>query len=469
MSSIQDRINALKKSQGENAPDKPRGPSSSTAASKVGAGAASKFGGGTPKCYICEKSVFKVEELKALDRVYHKSCFRCSGKAKNGCEKVLSLTDYVDRKGDDGTKEPYCRSCYNKLYAPKGMNSAAGMSMDDSVSKIKKPESEPEAKKVEAAAPPKAPAVTAEKEKDEKKPEGERRMSISERLAALKASQGSTAAARPPVGGVASVASKFGGGTLNKVAEAISKPAPAPAPAPKEEPPKEEPPKEEAPKVEPPKMEPPKAQPPKEEPPKEEPSNEEPPKEEPPKEEPPKEEPPKEEPPKAEAPKVEPLKMEPPKAQPPKEETPKEEPPKEAPKKEEPPKEEEKKEEKPALASKAEPSKEETPKEEEKKGEPGKRISGRVSGGLAARMGGLDLSKVGMLGAGPRASLSGSIGEGSSSGKESPPKDAKTTSNVADGDDGKVEVDNAMSRAAVKKGGRKAPTKKKFKIENDDD
>ena len=28
-------------------------------------------------------------------------------------------------------------SCYKKLYAPKGMNSAAGMSMDDSVNKLR--------------------------------------------------------------------------------------------------------------------------------------------------------------------------------------------------------------------------------------------------------------------------------------------------------------------------------------------
>ena len=432
MSSIQDRINALKKSQGSGGDDKPKGPSPSSMP-KVG-GQTSKFGGGTPKCYICEKSVFKVEELKALDRVYHKSCFRCSGKVKNGCEKVLSLTDYVDRKGEDGAKEPYCRSCYNKLYAPKGMNSAAGMSMDNTVNKHSSDKAD-EAKKQEVV-PPKAPLATAAKEKEEKKPvEAERRMSIQDRLAALKASQGSTSSIKPPVvkaaatGGTAAVLNRFGGGEKDKdkATEAASKPAPAPT----EKPPKEEPPKEE---------------PPKEEPPKEEPTKEEPLKEEPLKEEPPKEEPPKEVPPKEEPLKEEPLK---------------EEPPKEVPPKEEPSKEVDKK---PTPSVKPESSAEK--KEESANGPVKERMTGRLSVGLAARMGSLDLSKVGMLGRPSSGSIGG--GDGSSSGKESPPK-AMTTSNVAQGDDGKVEVDNAMKRASLKKGGRKAPTKKKFVMNDDDD
>ena len=53
-------------------------------------------------------------------------------------------------------------------------------------------------------------------------------------------------------------------------------------------------------------------------------------------------------------------------------------------------------------------------------------------------------------------------------GPESSPKEPKTVSNVATNDDGKVEVDNALNKATVKKGGRKAPTRKAFKADDDD-
>jgi hypothetical protein len=77
-------------------------------------------------------------------------------------------------------------------------------------------------------------------------------------------------------------------------------------------------------------------------------------------------------------------------------------------------------------------------------------------------MGSLDLSKVGMMG-GPRP---GSVSMGG------PPaaveKEPTVTTNVVAGDDGKVEVDSALSKATVKKGGRKKPSKKAFKIDEDD-
>ena len=177
-----------------------------------------------------------------------------------------------------------------------------------------------------------------------------------------------------------------------------------------------------------------------------------PPKEEPPKEEPPKEEPPKEEPPKEEPPKEEPPKEEPPKEEPPKEELPKKE------------------EESVTNAMKKDPLglNQSSPKVEPAAGDSADNetdrssMPKRVSTGLAARMGGLDLSKVGMIG-GPRP-MCGSLG----GGPESSPKEPKTVSNVATNDDGKVEVDNALNKATVKKGGRKAPTRKAFKADDDD-
>jgi hypothetical protein len=119
--------------------------------------AGSAGGSGTPKCPACSKSVFAVEELRALNRVYHKKCFRCSGENKDGCNRVLSKMDYVDGKGSgDLGPQPYCKSCYGKLYGPKGTNARLGSNItneNDTVSvlssamKLKagsEPEPEPE-------------------------------------------------------------------------------------------------------------------------------------------------------------------------------------------------------------------------------------------------------------------------------------------------------------------------------------
>ena len=94
------------------------------------AASAAASGGGAPKCAACTKSVFAVEEVKALGRVYHKRCFRCSGENKDGCNRVLSKMDYVDGKGKEGLgPQPYCKSCYTKLYGPKGTNARLGSSI----------------------------------------------------------------------------------------------------------------------------------------------------------------------------------------------------------------------------------------------------------------------------------------------------------------------------------------------------
>lgn len=68
-----------------------------------------------PTCAICEKAVYAVEELKALSKIYHKTCFRCGGKAKDGCNKKLALSDYVEHDN-----EPYCKYCHSKLFGTVG-------------------------------------------------------------------------------------------------------------------------------------------------------------------------------------------------------------------------------------------------------------------------------------------------------------------------------------------------------------
>jgi hypothetical protein len=50
------------------------------------------------KCAKCEKTVYPTEELKCLEKVWHKACFKCQE-----CNMTLSMRNY---KGFD--KLPYC-------------------------------------------------------------------------------------------------------------------------------------------------------------------------------------------------------------------------------------------------------------------------------------------------------------------------------------------------------------------------
>lgn len=47
-----------------------------------------------PKCAICQKTVYPVELVKALDQSYHKLCFKCSV-----CKITLNLKNYKGVKG----------------------------------------------------------------------------------------------------------------------------------------------------------------------------------------------------------------------------------------------------------------------------------------------------------------------------------------------------------------------------------
>ena len=50
------------------------------------------------RCAKCEKTVYPVEELKCLEKIWHKTCFKCQV-----CNMTLSMKNY---KGFD--KLPYC-------------------------------------------------------------------------------------------------------------------------------------------------------------------------------------------------------------------------------------------------------------------------------------------------------------------------------------------------------------------------
>jgi peroxiredoxin len=69
----------------------------------------------TKKCCICEKTVYAVEEVSALGRIWHKSCFKCGGSTGLGCGRTVVIGQYLDHD-----KEPFCSACYNKTFKPKG-------------------------------------------------------------------------------------------------------------------------------------------------------------------------------------------------------------------------------------------------------------------------------------------------------------------------------------------------------------
>lgn len=73
----------------------------------------SQFGGGN-KCSLCQKTVYKMEEIIALGRVFHDKCFTCGGVNHDGCDKVLKRDGYVDHDN-----EPYCTPCYQRMFGPK--------------------------------------------------------------------------------------------------------------------------------------------------------------------------------------------------------------------------------------------------------------------------------------------------------------------------------------------------------------
>lgn len=68
-----------------------------------------------PKCSACDKSVYAAEELVALERKWHKMCFKCSG-----CDKRLSSGQEVEHDN-----KPYCKNCYGKRFGPKGVGGGA--------------------------------------------------------------------------------------------------------------------------------------------------------------------------------------------------------------------------------------------------------------------------------------------------------------------------------------------------------
>jgi hypothetical protein len=64
-----------------------------------------KWGGTTPTCGRCGKSVYFAEQVKAVGKAWHKGCLKCY---QCGC--ALDSGRLTEKDGD-----PLCHRCYNKV------------------------------------------------------------------------------------------------------------------------------------------------------------------------------------------------------------------------------------------------------------------------------------------------------------------------------------------------------------------
>eukprot|EP00698_Gefionella_okellyi_P007733 TRINITY_DN1888_c0_g1_i1.p2 TRINITY_DN1888_c0_g1~~TRINITY_DN1888_c0_g1_i1.p2 ORF type:complete len:186 (+),score=22.25 TRINITY_DN1888_c0_g1_i1:67-624(+) len=61
-------------------------------------------------CPGCEKKVYAMEMVSALDSGWHPRCFKCTD-----CKKVLAIGNF-----NEHDKKPYCSVCYGKSFTMKG-------------------------------------------------------------------------------------------------------------------------------------------------------------------------------------------------------------------------------------------------------------------------------------------------------------------------------------------------------------
>jgi len=79
---------------------------------------------GPAKCFKCGKTVYDLEMLKACDKIWHKTCFRCKH-----CDRVLSLKGFATIDSD-----AYCKPHYLEIFKSKGTYKAFSSSPDSSSS-----------------------------------------------------------------------------------------------------------------------------------------------------------------------------------------------------------------------------------------------------------------------------------------------------------------------------------------------
>ncbi|XP_061731050.1 LIM domain and actin-binding protein 1-like isoform X1 [Nerophis ophidion] len=118
-------------------------------------------------CVVCQKTVYPLERLAALQHVYHKSCFRCVH-----CSTKLSLGNFASLHGN-----VYCKPHFSQLFKAKGnYDEGFGHRPHKELWKPRKDGDEDEEE--EAAAKPKEQAVPARRPSVESLSDGPRTPSV---------------------------------------------------------------------------------------------------------------------------------------------------------------------------------------------------------------------------------------------------------------------------------------------------
>ena len=112
--------------------------------------------GGAPKCVKCTKAVYFTEQVPGPGGLFHKTCLTCTE-----CSKRLDSTMLTEKEGT-----PYCKSCYGKLFGPRGFGFGSAMASTDGaigVSHGSVSSSKDSLTNAAAAPSPKAPSPTIAK------------------------------------------------------------------------------------------------------------------------------------------------------------------------------------------------------------------------------------------------------------------------------------------------------------------
>eukprot|EP00727_Mastigamoeba_balamuthi_P008694 m51a1_g4447 hypothetical protein (162) ;mRNA; f:139110-140057 len=76
------------------------------------------------KCPRCNKTVYANEKVRALNKDFHKSCFKCMT-----CNCTLQLG--AENCGPDSM--PYCKKCYGSNFGPRGFGHGATIAQGSQV------------------------------------------------------------------------------------------------------------------------------------------------------------------------------------------------------------------------------------------------------------------------------------------------------------------------------------------------
>ena len=88
-----------------------------------------------PTCAKCSKSVCpsSPEELNAMSKIWHKSCFVCGGTNLHGkgCGKTLTLLNYVEHE-----YQPFCQKCHSNIWTDQDGSSKSPINLSTNMNVV---------------------------------------------------------------------------------------------------------------------------------------------------------------------------------------------------------------------------------------------------------------------------------------------------------------------------------------------